>query len=411
MLLCDLTTIGRARIAAMADGLVFESAYVAVGTDGYNPGTPTVADPLVPAATALGAEVARFPVPAANYIIDSFLPGAYPGGPTSTGFLATTRLAISGDALADAVGAEATALGEAGLVARITAVGTSGLTLGDEFLLAHCHFPRVIVTRYMKLSTTWPISYTYDVIPLNGLMLWWKFDESSGDALDSSGNAYDFGAMNGFPISTQPSDVDIGRNVIEMQGGLNGIISDQRINDILTAEASLDPDGFTIAYWHKQVSFTNGFGVTITQAEAAADSSLKSNVFQLGGTGPNPNIKGWIVSDGPDGSGFYLYSQAAWGTTDVAVFSGLVSSSWTHIAVTWDKATRVLTMYQDGVATDSVVVDGVGNPVFINDLSFIRFTPVHQFNGNEHTIRVHDMLLYPRALSSTEVDALFQMTA
>jgi hypothetical protein len=149
----------------MADGLVFESAYVAVGTDGYDGGDPTIAEPLVPAATALGAEVYRAPVPAENFVVDSFLPGAYSGGPTSTGFLATTRLALTGDALADAVGAEATALGEAGLIARITAVGTSGLTLGDEFLLAHCHFPRVIITRYMKLSTAWPISYTYDVGP------------------------------------------------------------------------------------------------------------------------------------------------------------------------------------------------------------------------------------------------------
>jgi len=160
----DLTTIGRARIAAMADGLVFEPAYVAVGTDGFDTGDPTIAEPLVPAATALGAEVYRAPVPTENFVVDSFLPGAYPSGPTSTGFLATARLAINGDALADAVGAEATALGEVGLIARITEVGTSGLTLGDEFLLAHGHFPRVIITRYMKLSTAWPISYTYDVI-------------------------------------------------------------------------------------------------------------------------------------------------------------------------------------------------------------------------------------------------------
>lgn len=247
--------------------------------------------------------------------------------------------------------------------------------------------------------------------PLDGLMVWWKFDEASGDALDSSGNAYDFGSMNGSPLPTQPSDTDIGRNVIEIQGGAAGVLSDQQIDNVLTAEASIDPDGFTITYWHKQVSFTNGFGVTITQAEAADDSSLKSNVFQLGGTGPNPNVKGWIISDGDDGSGFYLYCRAAWGTTDVAVFTGLITSAWTHVAITWDKATRTLKAYQDGVETDSVVVDGTGDPDFTDDTSFIRFTPIHQFNGNEHTIRAHDLLLYSRALSSVEVDALYQLTA
>jgi hypothetical protein len=50
--------------------------------------------------------------------------------------------------------------GELGLFATIMVPGTSGLPVGQVFLLAHAHFPRTPVLPTTRLATRWPIDYS-----------------------------------------------------------------------------------------------------------------------------------------------------------------------------------------------------------------------------------------------------------
>jgi len=138
-----ITTEGSTRVGQIAGGLRFRVAYVAVGTGGYNPGTPAQELPLVPAATALTAEVLRKPVPSNQTVVNAY---ALPRGQE------TTYTTFSGTEVTGA-------LGEAGLFAVVDDPGGSGLTLGYVFLLAQAHFPRIILEPTDKLALRWPIRY------------------------------------------------------------------------------------------------------------------------------------------------------------------------------------------------------------------------------------------------------------
>ena len=151
-LLMDFTNEGVLRAGQIGPaGLKFVVSHIAYGTSGYNPGTPTVALPLVPAATSLVAEVYRKFIPPANTVIDII---AYPRGQE------TTFSTVGGE--------EFTAiLGEAGLYATVIDPGTTGLPLGYQFLMAQTHFPRVVFSLYCRLAIVWPVSYNGVVILYN----------------------------------------------------------------------------------------------------------------------------------------------------------------------------------------------------------------------------------------------------
>ena len=140
-----ITDVGVTRIGQIAsDGLRFVASHVAVGSGGFNPGTPVVADPLVSADTTLSAETFRKAIPTDNTTLDTI---ETPRGKE------TTYTSLGEDEYQGLVG-------EAGLFATITDAGTSGLTVGDTFLLAHAHFPRFSITDKSRLSLVWPIDYS-----------------------------------------------------------------------------------------------------------------------------------------------------------------------------------------------------------------------------------------------------------
>jgi len=138
MMLMDYTDVGRDRIAETAsDGLVFAITHVAYGTDGYDT-VATTPLPLVPAATGLVAEVLRETV---RLVTDDEL---------SPGLKKTVYTSLRSTTF------QAT-LGEAGLIATITDPGTTGYSVGDEFLLAHAHFGRLPVDATKRLAVRWPL--------------------------------------------------------------------------------------------------------------------------------------------------------------------------------------------------------------------------------------------------------------
>lgn len=144
-LLMDFTNEGVLRAGQIGPaGLKFVVSHIAYGTSGYNPGTPTVALPLVPAATSLVAEVYRKFVPLQNTTIDTI--SATPRGQE------TTYTTVGGEEFNGI-------LGEAGLLATVIDPGTTGLPIGYLFLLAQAHFPRIVFSLYERLAIQWPIQY------------------------------------------------------------------------------------------------------------------------------------------------------------------------------------------------------------------------------------------------------------
>jgi len=143
-LLMDFTTEGATRAGQIGtNGLKFVVTHVAYGASGYNPGTPTLPLPLVPAATSLVAEVYRKFVPPGNTTLDTI---QVPRGRE------TTYTTVGGNEFTSI-------LGEAGIFATVTDPGTTGLPLGYQFLLAQAHFPRIVFSIYERLAIQWPLDY------------------------------------------------------------------------------------------------------------------------------------------------------------------------------------------------------------------------------------------------------------
>lgn len=142
-LLLDYTNVGRTRCNQIrTDALVFEVTHFVVGSSGYNLGTPATPLALVPAATSLVAEVKRVPV--LRNVIE--LPKVPRGQEVS--YCDVNGVGIAG------------AIGEAGLIATVRDPGTTGLGVGEEFLLAHAHFSRQILSSEAdKLAFRWPLDF------------------------------------------------------------------------------------------------------------------------------------------------------------------------------------------------------------------------------------------------------------
>lgn len=144
-MLIGFTTEGATRVAEIvSDALVFEVAEVSYGTGGYNPLDPFDLVALNPLATGLIAEVLREAVPAENTVKDTIV---LPRGDE------TTFTSVAGPSHG------VWGIGEAGLWARVTDPGTTGLALDYTFLLIHSHFPRVHLTKLERLAITWPLRY------------------------------------------------------------------------------------------------------------------------------------------------------------------------------------------------------------------------------------------------------------
>jgi hypothetical protein len=109
-------------------------------------GTPTAPLALVPAATALGAEIHRHEIPASQTVLDTI--------EVNRG-RETTYTTVSGEDLPGTP-----SIGEAGIFATVTDPGTTPLAIGYQFLIAQAHFGRLCLTAYDRLAIKWPIDYS-----------------------------------------------------------------------------------------------------------------------------------------------------------------------------------------------------------------------------------------------------------
>lgn len=150
-MLMGLTAEAAVRIGQIqTDGLQFSVTHVAYGSSGFIPTSPATPFALDPNNTSLIAEIFRKPVPPGNTVINEIF---FPRGKE------TTYTTVGGTEFTGVVG-------EAGLIATVTAPGSSGLTVGYQFLLAQCHFGRVVFCATDRLSITFRIAYYTSPIDL-----------------------------------------------------------------------------------------------------------------------------------------------------------------------------------------------------------------------------------------------------
>jgi hypothetical protein len=229
--------------------------------------------------------------------------------------------------------------------------------------------PRGLLGYQTPVPTTYPLASSDGNIT-NGLVAWWKLDEASGGvAADSSGNGLNGTLVSGHRFQNTPGAVG---------NCLTGMTTLRPVTVANNALLNFTGD-FTICYWALPSAIdAGGAGLTITKN---TNNAIGQWNLSLRSTGYN----GFYFRPGTGGSdAIPLRSQIA------LIHNGY----WHHICAT--RVGAVIRLYLDGVRVPS---SGGGYA---------------DFSGNTQTLRLvgtgamDDARLYDRALSDTEVRALFE---
>lgn len=211
---------------------------------------------------------------------------------------------------------------------------------------------------------------------------YWKFDDGSGaTATDSSGNG-----NNGTLINT-PSWITNGK--ISGALSLNGTNQSVQVADAASLRMATS---FTIAAWVKPDAVPGSGGrAYIIDKEAAVGTNyeldLENGYFGTGGPGFVFNFNSTGCCD--DHNARYV----------MAVNTG----TWYHVAGVYDSTAATQTLYVNGtaVATNSVAglppQSGSGNLLYFGE----------QLGGNYLTGTIDEIKIYSRALSASEILALY----
>ena len=215
----------------------------------------------------------------------------------------------------------------------------------------------------------------------DGLVAWWKLDETSGTtALDATGNG-NHGTLRSGPV-WQPSGGQIA-------GGLefDGVDDDIKVN----RSASLEPSSaITVALWGN---------ITDSCEPKSTDLVRKAGHFGDG------YILRWSQTektlqfrvDRSPGS-FVVYDTQ---TNDAYLHA------WHHYAATYDAASGTARLFVDGVVKNTVT--GLSGNLQHEDDLYMMWQPYPQTLAVPGVI--DDVRIYDRALSPTEVEALYEAGA
>jgi len=237
------------------------------------------------------------------------------------------------------------------------------------------------------------------------LVLWYKFDESSGtSAADSSlsgggirdGTLGTAGTGGGASFST---DSQVGTHALRLVTSSRGSTPAGGYVT-LPAPESLAPDALTIAVWIKLA--------------AATSAENWERIFDFG-SGSGANAYFYLTARASDAPNTPLrFGISNSGHTTAAEQrlespAGLAANGWHHLAIVLPTgATYTGALYMDGVvvATNPAMtlhLSDVGTTT-LNWLGRSPFTADPFFNGS-----LDDLRIYERALSASEISALFML--
>lgn len=214
----------------------------------------------------------------------------------------------------------------------------------------------------------------------NPLVAWWPLD---ADGTDASGNGFD-GTIVGAPIVAPGANGTTGGS-LEFDGGTTRI-------DV-PYDAALNPDDFTVTLW-ANADTTAGFASPITSRDDVA----------------GPITHGYVLYNNSGGAWDFWTGDgdAGW---DTLAGPPVAIATWSHLAITYDSATDVKTLYLDGdvVATDNVPQSGVAQYV---KNGTIETEDLHigagQDDGNNFWFdgKIDDVALFRTALSEAEIESI-----
>ena len=216
----------------------------------------------------------------------------------------------------------------------------------------------------------------------SGLVSWWPA-EGNGDDIVGGNN----GTLQG---GTTFAPGEVGQAFV-----FNGSDSSVRVPASTSLDVGLG-DGFTIETWINPLDFSfqsicewnndgnynSGFGageigVHLELNEYNADGSLWGNVVDTSGVSHN------------------LYSPPG----------VIATNSLQHVAMTYDKASGMATLYQNGVVVAATNL-GIFTPQTSSDF-FMGTRPAGPFAGIHFNGEIDELSLYNRALATNEIAALY----
>jgi hypothetical protein len=201
---------------------------------------------------------------------------------------------------------------------------------------------------------------------LDGLVGWWKFDETSGTvAYDSSGNGNHGNLTNG------PTWVS---------GKIGGALSFDGVNDFMTVNQNF--------FYNKSFSFSSWVKNSLNNRYILVHGSAHQN---------NQSLHLGFRSSGTMGLYFAFYSNDLEST-----FTGLLD--WSVFTFTFDNVSKKRALYANGnqVSYDTSPSSYIGSSNLILGKSSVT--------GSDYYIKIlDDLRIYDRALSAEEVQALYNL--
>jgi len=194
---------------------------------------------------------------------------------------------------------------------------------------------------------------------LNGLVGWWKFDETSGTvAYDSSGNGNDGNLMNGPAWTT---------------GKIGGALSFDGVNDYVNL-------GFVLPMTYTKVAWVIKTGTS------------RGNILSY-----NMSHSFWV-----DSSGYLAVQHYYSGSVKIADGVHFPLNQWMQVGSTYNADTKTISLFKNGS-----LVSTSNN---IQELSANVRAYVGTYNSsNFWTGLIDDVRIYDRALSAEEVQALYNL--
>jgi hypothetical protein len=204
----------------------------------------------------------------------------------------------------------------------------------------------------------------------SGLIGYWKMDESSGSAADSSGNG-NTGTWNGTGSHYAAGKFGNG-------GGFNG--TDDYIEK--NSPSIFPSTAITTAFWIKTADSGDGI---ISYASTGGDND-------------------WLIFNSGN---IAIYRAASYVTTNIAIND----NNWHHIVVTWRSSDGETKLYKDGaqvysytLASGTAITSGGCLDIAAEQDAVCGSREASQY----HNGKIDEVRVYNRALSSAEVRALYE---